>query len=196
MKHLLLLLCVSLFLGCSTSALLYQHDTVSLKIADRTVDLSGRTIYSAQKNLGQISIRQHLFKDQNNETLVYEYARLQTGYRFKYNYQYVLDNIFDAKQVQRIKDENGLGFFTIELKNGHRLNAVVKTGTKKSLTMLYGFSEENFTALIANKTLKRQESKDVKAEDKIKSRWDMKLILFGTLLEQEVGSVPKRAVIR
>ena len=117
MKHLLLLLFASLFLGCSpTTSLLYQKETISLQVSQRTIEFSGKTIHSAQQNLSQVSVRQYLFKEKHNENLVYEYARLQTGYTFKYNYQYALRHIFDAKQVQLIKDENGIGFFTIELK--------------------------------------------------------------------------------
>jgi len=189
MKHLLLLLAASLFLGCSSTTLLYQQDEITLQMTDRPIHLSGKTLYSTQQNLGRISIQQHLFEDQYNERVVYEYARLQTGYTFKYNYQYILNHVFDAKQVKLIKDKNGLGFFTITLKNGHALNAAVKTGTKKSLTILYGFSEENFQAMISGKELTRQKPKENKAEEAIKSQWNQKLILFGVLLEQEGGKV-------
>jgi len=189
MKHLLLLLAVTLFIGCSSTSLLYQKNAITLQIADRAINLSGKTLYSTQKNLGRISIRQHLFEDKHKERVVYEYARLQTGHKFKYNYQYILGHVFDAKQVHLIKDENGLGFFSITLKDGHALNAIVKTNTKKSLTMLYGFSEENFQAMIAGNALTRQTSKDSKPEEEIKSRWNQKLILTGVLLEQEGGKV-------
>lgn len=191
MKHLLLILGAFLFAGCSPASLVYKNDTISLQVSGKVLDLSGKTIYNSQQNLGRISIWQYLFKDQNNEILVYEYARIQTGYKFKYNYQYILTHVFDAKEVQLIKDENGLGFFTIELKEGRRLNAVVKTGTKKSLTMLYGFSEENFKALVSASALKIQKPKETKTEEAIKSEWNMKLILFGTLLEQEGGRIQK-----
>ena len=140
MKYLLLLLATSLFLGCSSASLLYQKETIALQTADISINLSGKTIYSSQQNLGRISIRQHIFEDKYNERVVYEYARVETGYKLKYNYQYTLSHIFDAKKVRLIKDEKGLGFFRIELKDGHTLNAIVKTGTKRSLTMLYGFS--------------------------------------------------------
>jgi len=187
MKHLLLLLAASIFLGCSSTSLLYQKNVITLQVGDRAVNLSGKTIYSAQKNLGRISIRQHLFEDEHNERVIYEYARLQTGYKFKFNYQYILGHVFDAKQVKLINNENGLGFFTIMLKDGHTLNAIVKTGTKRSLTMLYGFSEDNFQAMSSGKVLTRQKPKEGKAEEAIKSRWNQKLILTGVLLEQEGG---------
>jgi hypothetical protein len=193
MRHLLLLLAVSLFLGCSSATLRYQQDVITLQMTDRPIQLSGKTVYSTQRNLGRISVHQYVFEDTHNENLVYEYARLQTGYTFKYNYQYILDHIFDAKQVQLIKEKDGLGFFSIRLKDGHTINAVVKTGTKRSLTMLYGFSEANFKALYSETALTRQQPKKAIAEEEIKSRWDMKLILTGVLLEQEGGqALPKR----
>ena len=196
MKHLLLLLAASLFLGCSSASLLYQKNTLTLQVADRSINLSGKTVYSSQQNLGRISIRQHIFEEQHNERVVYEYARLETGYKFKYNYQYILGHVFDAKQVQLIKEENGLGFFIVRLKDGHTLNAIVKTSTKRSLTMLYGFSEENYQAMISERALTTQKPKDAKAEEAIKSRWNMKLIITGVLLEQEGVRVPKRAAIK
>lgn len=196
MKYLLLLLGVFLFAACSSTSLLYQNDTITLQGSGKVLDLSGNTVYRSQQNLGKISIRQYLFKEKHNENLIYEYARIQTGYKLKYNYQYILRHVFDAKEVQLIKDENGLGFFTIELKEGDILNAIVKTGTKRSLTMLYGFSEENFKALISASTLKMQKPKETEAEEAIKSRWNMKLILFSTLLEQEGGRVPKRSAVQ
>lgn len=194
MKHLLLLLTASLFLGCSSTSLRYQKETITLQAADRAVNLSGKTIYSSQQNLGRISIRKHIFEDKYNERIVYEYARLQTGYTFKYNYQYILRHVFDAKQVQLVEDKNGLGFFSIKLKDGHTLNTIVKTDTKRSLTMLYGFSEENFKALISERALVMQKPKATKTEEDIKSRWNVKLIIYGTLLEQEGGRAPRAAV--
>jgi hypothetical protein len=158
-------------------------------MTERAINLYGKTLYSTQKNLGRISIQQHLFEDKHNERVVYEYARIQTGYKFKFNYQYILGHVFDAKQVQLIKDENGLGFFSIKLKDGRTLNTIVKTNTKRSLTMLYGFSEENFQAMISGNKLTMQTSKDTKPEEEIKSRWNQKLILYGVLLEQEGGKV-------
>lgn len=197
MRYLLLLLWASLFVGCSpTTSLFYQKDTISLQVSGRAIDFSGKTIHSAQQNLGKISVRQYLFRDTYNETLVYEYARLQMGYTFKYNYQYVLGHVFDAEQVQQIKNENGLGFFTIELKDGHSLNAIIKTGTKRSLTMLYGFSTENFKALMDESALTIQTLKEVKEEEAVKSQWSAKLIIFGTLLEQEGGKASKRTPIK
>ncbi len=192
MKHLLSLLALSLFLGCSSTSLLYQKKAITLQITDSPVILSGKTIYSSQQNLGRISVQQHLFVDSHNESVVYEYARLQTGYKFKYNYQYILGHIFDAKQVQLIKDENGFGFFSLTLKDDHILNAIVKTGTKRSLAMLYGFSEENFQALMGAKVLHTQKPKDIQPEEEIKSRWDIKLIITGVLLEQEGGKIPPK----
>jgi len=122
-----------------------------------------------------------------NERLVYEHARLATGYKFKYNYRYILRHIFDARDVSLIKDENGLGFFTIIQKDKKKLNTIAMTGTKKSLTMLYGFSNHNFKALMNGNTLQRQKPQEIESKKMIRSQWNMKLIITGVLLEKEGG---------
>jgi hypothetical protein len=98
-----------------------------------------------------------------------------------------LRHIFDAQDVTLIKDKNGLGFFTITKKDKKRFNAIVMTGTKKSLTILYGFSDHNFKALMDEKTLERINLKEVKSKEMIGSQWNIKLIITGVLLEKESG---------
>lgn len=122
-----------------------------------------------------------------NERVVYEHARLAIGYKFKYNYQYILRHVFNAQDVELIKNENGLGFFSIMLKDNTRLNAIVMTGSKKSLTMLYGFSEDNFKALMNESILQKMEMKKSEAKKQIRSQWNIKMIITGILLEKEGG---------
>ncbi len=183
MKYLFVLLSI-FFLGCTAPTLHYQHNTITLTNQYSTYIFQGKTIHIAQQNLSDISIKQYLFTDTFNENLVYEYARIKTGYRFKYTYRYILQQVFDARDVEQVRDEDGLGFFRITLKDKSKLNLIAVTGTKKSLTILYGFSDENFQAIIDNKVLNKQEP-TVETDQIIKSRWNVKLIITGVLLEQE-----------
>lgn len=192
MKHLLLLLPLFIFVACTSTSLHYQINLITLQNKNSSLTFQGNTLESFQQNLSQISIRQYVFLDEMNERLVYEHARLATGYKFKYNYQHILRHIFDARNVSLIKDENGLGFFTITQKGTKKLNAIVMTGTKKSLTMLYGFSDHNFKALMDGKTLERVNLKEVKSKEMIRSQWNMKLIIMGVLLEKEGGKLHLR----
>lgn len=187
MKHLLLLLPLFIFVACTSTFLHYQSNLITLQNQNSSLTFNGNTLDSFQQNLSQVSIRKHVFQDEMNEKLVYEYARLASGYKFKYNYRYILRHVFDARNVEVIKDENGLGFFTITQKDNNKFNAIVMTGTKKSLTMLYGFSEDNFKALMDGNALQRQKQKEVKSTELIRSRWNMKLIITGVLLQQEGG---------
>jgi hypothetical protein len=145
----------------------------------------GKALYTDRVNLNTIFIEQSVFKSSENETLVYEYARLGTGYTFKYNYRYTLSHIFNAKKVQSIKNKEGLGFYTIELKDNSYIYALVKTGTKRSLTMLYGFSEDNFNALLNGAELSKQESTLKSTKELIKSQWNINQVIMGTLLEKK-----------
>jgi len=179
---------VSLFLiGCGSTSLIYQNDFITIQGPDLIQTFKGKTLYTDQINLAQISVQQKVFHAEQNKMLVYEYARLGTGYKFKYDYPYILGHIFDAKSVEMLKNSNGLGFFTLSLKDGSPVYALVKTGTKKSLTMLYGFDEDEFKALMNNKRLIQQDLLVSTAKDHIKSHWDMKLLITGVLLEKEGG---------
>lgn len=184
-KYGLVLFLALLFAGCSSVRLDYKADTINLRNKEFSEVFQAETLYSTHKNLSDINIDINVFSTPLNETLVYEHARLNTAYRFKYNYRYILTHVFDAKKVESLHDEDGLGFYTIQLKDGTPVYAIVKTGTKKSLTMLYGFSKENFTALMNKQTLKRQKASDIKAQDHIRSSWNMRLIIMSILLEQE-----------
>lgn len=187
MKHLFLLLPLFIFVACTSSSLHYQSNLITLQNQNSSLTFEGNTLDSFQQNLSQISVRQHVFLDEMNERLVYEHARLATGYKFKYNYQYILRHIFDARDVELIKDKNGLGFFTITKKDKSKFNAIVMTGTKKSLTMIYGFSEHNFKALMGGNPLQRIKLQEVETKEMIRSHWNMKLIITGVLLEKEGG---------
>jgi len=191
MKNLFLLSSLFLFVACSSSSLHYQKHSITLQNKNYSLSFDGNTLYNSQQNLSKISIKQHVFQDDMHELIVYERARLATGYKFKYNYQYILRHVFDARNVELMKNENGLGFFSITLKDKSRLNAVVITRTKKSLTMLYGFSDENFKALMSGSVLQKLKPKKEELKNKIKSQWSMKLIITGTLLEKE-GAKPIR----
>jgi len=190
MKHLLLLLTTFFILGCSTTSLTYQHNKITLEDRDRSYTFHGETLYKSQQNLSQISIRQYLFTDAQNENLVYEYARLNMGYKFKYTYSYILRNVFDAKHVKAVTNKDGLGFFVITLSDKSSINLIAKTGTKKSLSMLYGFSDKNFKAMIENKELTKQKKISPDPKEAIQSQWNIKLILTGVLLEKEGGKLP------
>ena len=185
MKTLFLALLSLFILGCSSTSLLYSPKQIHLQNENFSHIFAGKTLEKRQKSLSQISVEQNIFKDEYNQRLVYEYARLSTGYKFKSSYVSILDHIFNAKKVKLKKDEKGLGFFIISLRNDEKVYVLVKTGTKKSLTMIYGLSEENFSALLNQKHLSIQEL--VKEENPIKSAWNEKLIITGVLLEKEGG---------
>jgi len=174
-----------LLLGCSSTSLVYKDEILHIKNSYTKQYLKGKTLFTDQANYGTIFIDQKVFQSSHNEILVYEHATLDTGYNFKYNYSYTLSHIFNAKKVKSIKNREGLGFYRIHLKNDAYIYALVKTGTKRSLTMVYGFCEENFNALLHDAPLRNQNINFKSAHDHITSQWNMQLIITGTLLEKK-----------
>jgi len=177
--------------GCTSTSLSYQKKSIEIKGTQFDYDLKGETLYTTQTNLSQVWIDYHVFHTSDNENLVYEYARLNTAYKFKYNYPYILRQIFDAQDVKTTKDKDGLGFFTITLKDKTILYALAKTSTKKSLSLLYGFSQQNFEALMHNQPLMQMQTLQEAPKDAIKTQWNPKLIITGVLLEK-VNAIPLR----
>ena len=192
MKFIYFFLLSLLFIGCSSTSLNYQKDIITLSSPHLEQKIKGKTLQSSQINLSQISVQQRVFQSDSHETLVYEYARLETAYKFKYNYVYILTRVFDAKKVEVVQNKDGLGFFIIRLKDDSLIYTLAKTGTKKSLTMVYGFSEESFKALVNNTKLVKQDLSLQREEDGIRSVWNMKLIIMGDLLEKDGGKFWKR----
>jgi len=185
MKAQSLVLLSLIFIGCNATSLVYTNQKIHLQNETHSYTFTGKTLEKKQKNLSKISIEQNIFENEYNELLVYEYARLSTGHKFKYSYAYILNHIFNAKTVIMKKDEKGLGFFIITLRSNEKVYTLVKTGTKKSLTMVYGLSEENFFALINQKKLRVQ--KNIQRNRLIKSAWNETLVITGVLLEKEGG---------
>lgn len=177
-------------IGCSSTSLSYSKNKIHVQNDSITHSFSGKTLEINRINLSKIFITQNVFKSDYNEILIYENANVNTGYKFKFTYQYILGHIFDASKVTRVREEKGLGFFIIRLKNNQKVFVLAKTGSKKSLTLLYGFSEENFNALLNKQPLVKQDISKQGSTKDIKTLWSQKMIITGTLLQEETRGKP------
>ncbi len=187
MNYIISSLIIVILLGCGSTSLVYNPDKIHIENSYLKYNLKGTTLYTDKVNLNTIRIERQVFQSSDNETLVYEYATLNTKYSFKYDYSYTLSHVFNAKKVRSIKNKEGLGFYRIHLKDNSYVYALLKTGTKRSLTMVYGFCEKNFNALLNNTPLSKQESRLQNAQEHIKSQWNMNMIIMATLLEKKGG---------
>ena len=160
------------------SPIIMNYNDTKITILDRSIE--GTTLHISQKNLTKIAIVQRLFLSHTGEELVYETAKVDTRYKFRYTYSYILRTIFEAKSISLENSSEGIGFFTIMTKDNKLIYAVVKLGSKKSLGMVYGFSQENFELMMHKKTLKHTSTKT-----QIESKWNEKMILTGSILIQE-----------
>ena len=167
-----------LILGCATPKITHKSGTLS--ILDTTI--KGKNLKQTQKNIRYISIEQTIFLTHTGETFVYEYARVDTPYKFKYTYSYILGIIFDAKKVSFLQKKSGLSFFHIQTKSKKEFYLLIQTNSKKSFRMVYAQNKENLKALLDEKPLAKSNS-----TLGIESKWNEKMILTGELLEQEGG---------
>jgi len=180
----------SLFLsGCAGTALNYEKNQIIIENEDISHSFFGKTLDKKQVNLSQINIEQKVFQNDYNEILVYEQARVNTGYKFKSTYHYIFGHIFNANKVTKVQEKNGLGFYIIRLKNNQKIYLLAKIGSKKSLTLLYGLSEVNFYALANNHPLVKQHTLQKEQDNTIQTLWSAKLIVTGVLLQAEAFKV-------
>jgi len=187
--HSLVLLVISFFfISCgSISSLTYTSKKIKIDNTITVHTFNGSTLYSNKENFGQLFISQYVFLNEYKELLVFEKIDLDTHYKFKFSYTYTLENIFKAKSVERKKSEAGLEFFIIKMYDGTSIYCLLKTGTRQSLTMIYGFSKENFKALMQDTSLTEQYIHSTKPKDAIKTLWSHQLIISGVLLERKVS---------
>ena len=185
MKWIVLSFFSCFILGCSSTSLTYKKNEIRLQNDTFVHSISGNTLDTKHINLSQIFIEQRIFKSEYNEILLYEDARVNTGYKFKFTYQYILSHIFDTSKVTKVHEQKGLGFYILDLKSKKKVYLIAKVSSKKSLTFVYGFHKKNFNALLSQQSLVQQESVKPKSLEQIQTLWSPKLIIMGTLLQSD-----------
>jgi hypothetical protein len=77
-------------------------------------------------NLGDLHVRQDVFELSTGGIVVFEHARVQTGYRYHYALKCTIDIVFDAA----IETFLNVVFFRVTLRKGDTLNIIAENGNK------------------------------------------------------------------
>ena len=178
--------------GCSTSTLvLNNNDEVVLTYNDRSIEAAGKTLKKNQLVFSTIIIDQNVLQFKDKSLLVYESTTVDLNYMYKYATQTSVEMIFDAKKINTIYRRNNLYFFQMILKNGKILNAMVQQSNDQTLSMVYGFSVEQFRKILgqvegSEKMFIKLETKNIEIfkdpKSAVKSKWNMKLINIDSLI--------------
>lgn len=168
----------------------YTPNQLILKSDGQFISVKAKTLKSDFINLGRISINQKVLKLDTEDVVVYEDVFIGSDYQIKHSYDRALRLIFDALDVERIATISALGFYSIVLRDKTDLFVVVKTATKKRISMVYGRNrclfETTINELDKQQFVQQKECQNIKTdpENAIQSKWQVKLVILDGLLEQ------------
>jgi len=182
--------------GCSNSAI-HLHDDKQLIITNETaaIEVTSASVQSKRINMSSLYVDQYVLSVEKDECIVYEDIRTAAGYRFNYAYKRSIDLIFNAYNVEVLKRYGNLTLYRVTLRDEVKsiVNLLALTSSKKSLKLIYGFSDTGTQhiqdSLEQNSTVVKYELKSVlKPHERcIKTQWVPKLLIMDNLVSKEGG---------
>ena len=197
----LMTLTLLLLSGCSHSTL--QLDTAKqLRISNdqATIEISTKPLEHQRINMSTLYIDQDILSvDDSDRCIVFEDIRTANSYRFNYAYKRSIDLIFNARRVDVIKRYGNLTLYKMVLKGEQKevINLLALTASKKSLKLLYGFSDEGLQKLQEKLEANSHSveytltSKSTDTQGCYKTQWQPKLMILDGLVSKE-GTGMKR----
>ena len=190
------LVTLSLFLlaGCTHSTL-QLDSTKQLRISnDKThIDVMADALKHQRINMSLLYIDQDILAVDEDHCVVFEDITTRSGYKFNYSYRRSIDLIFNAYSVDVIKSYGDLTLYKVRLRGEEKeiINLLALTASKRSLKLLYGFSdkalqklqkklEENSTQVEYTLISKSEDTKRC-----IKTQWSPKLMIMDNLVSKE-----------
>jgi len=184
--------------GCSNSAI-HLHNDKQLIITNKTttIEVTSVEIQSKHLNMSSLYLDQYILSVEKDECIVYEDIQTAVGYRFNYAYRRSIDLIFNAYSVETLKRYGNLTLYRVRLRDENRsvINLLALTSSKKSLKLVYGFSDKGMQQLQhdleQNSTVVKYELKGTsKFHDVcIKTQWVPKLLILDNLVGKEGGRI-------
>jgi len=184
--------------GCSNSTM-QLHDEKQLIITNETttIEVTSIEFQSKRINMSSLYIDQYILSTLKDECIVYEDIRVATGYRFNYAYKRSIDLIFNAYSVETVNTYGNLTLYRVTLRDKERsvVNLLALTSSKKSLKLVYGFSNIGAKHLQAsleqNSTVVKYVLKHIVEphETCIKTQWVPKLLILDNLVSKEGGRI-------
>ena len=184
--------------GCSNSTLgLHKDNQLVITNEATSIEVTSKVIVSKQINLRPLYIDQHILSVDEDECIVYEDIQTAAGYRFSYAYKRSIDLIFNAYRVDALKTYGNLTLYRVVLRDDDKsvLNLLALTASKKSLKLVYGFSDVGAQhiqdALEHNSTVVKYvlTSTAQPHEGCIKTQWTPKLFILDNLVGKEGGRI-------
>ena len=185
-------------LGCSNSTITL-HDEKQLIITNEStrIEVTSTEVQSKRINMSALYLDQYILSVEKDECIVYEDIRTATGYHFNYAYKRSIDLIFNAYSVEVLKTYGNLTLYRITLRDAGKsvINLLALTSSKKSLKLIYGFSDAGAQhlqeSLEQNSTVVKYELKNTsKPHDRcIKTQWVPKLLILDNLVSKEGGRI-------
>ncbi len=184
--------------GCSSSGIKIEEKNRLVISNDQTsVEVNTPYMESYTINMNPVLIDQHIISVDESSCIVYEEIRTVPGYRFNYGYKRSIDLIFDAYSVEERKRYGNLTLYRVTLRDEKKtvLNLLALTASKKSLKLIYGFSDDALATLEKNLendngvityTLAMGTSR---RDHCVQTKWQPKLLIMDNLVGKEGGSV-------
>lgn len=184
--------------GCSSSGIKIEEKNRLVISNDQTsVEVNTPYMESYTINMNPVLIDQHIISVDEQRCIVYEEIRTVPGYRFNYAYKRSIDLIFDAYSVEERKRYGNLTLYRVTLRDEKKtvLNLLALTASKKSLKLIYGFSDDALATLEKNLendngvityTLAMGTSR---RDHCVQTKWQPKLLIMDNLVGKEGGSV-------
>lgn len=187
-KFLLSISMLVIFAGCAANNMaVMNNNCFVLSVSDNKSILTSEVLES--KNLrfsSPLIVEQSILKNGKNRILFLEKVSIDYDYMFNLNKLNSIDYIFDAKKVSVLYNNNTVLLVQIKTVHGVTLNILAYSNSIKSLSYIYGFSNDEFEK-IAKEIIKdtntrlpllKNQGKIMKQGDKPFSRWsETKLIV-------------------
>lgn len=189
--------------GCSRSAIKIDgNNQLIISNNQTTIEVKSALLESRKINLGSLYVDQNIIAADDTRCIVYEEIRTAAGYRFNYGYKRSIDLIFNAYRVEEGKRYGNLGLYRVTLRDENKsvVNLLALRASKKSLKLVYGFSDKEFRALGESldqnsRVFMDELSASTERRDNcIQSSWQPKLLIMDSLVGKEGGKISRGAL--
>jgi len=180
------------FSGCSTSTLVLNNNKeVVLTYDDKGIEAEGKVLKKETLAFKTVLVKQNVLQFEDNSTLVFESADTDMLFMYQFATQVSIEKIFDATALNTLYRRNNLYFFQALLQKGKWLNILVQQSGDQTLSMIYGFTAQQFAKLIQQVAGAEQlhttvQTKNLEVftdpQDAIRSKWTKKLISIDGLI--------------
>ncbi len=190
MKNIILIIFIGfLFTGCSMSSLeITKNKNLVLDVDSKEFILSSEVKEHKLLNYKDLFIEQYRVQNEEGKVLFYENAYTSLNYEFNHGSLFTVMYIFnDSREYEKVYESNNLIFVQLLLENKKYINVLIKSSDTQVLSYVYGFSNEEFLALVnklnTDKTKKIElKYNAISSFSKPLTNWNANLVFFTPLI--------------